>query len=98
MMYFTVRSQPKTLRRTTTYAILQGSRVIYSAEYKAQEPATEIGKQIRFSPYTVRRSLAFGLYTYRARLQIGSTARQRTWQFAVLRAASIASKAIIQGY
>jgi hypothetical protein len=100
MMYYSVQSQPRSLTRTTTYEILQGKRMVYAAEYRTQEPATEIGKQIRYSPYTIAASLPFGLYSYRAKLQIGTVVRQREWQFAVLRAAYIATahKAIIQGY
>jgi hypothetical protein len=98
MMFFTVRSQPRTLTRTTTYEILQNRRVVYSAEYKAQEPVAEIGKQIRYSPYTVSPSLTFGLYDYRARLQIGQVSRQRDWQFAIVRTSTIGAKPLIQGF
>jgi hypothetical protein len=85
VMYYTVKSVPKAVKRTTTYQIRDASgRTVFGVTFP---PGTEdhSGQFARYTAYTVPANLPFGVYTYRATLTLGKTVKVKTWQFAVVR-------------
>lgn len=91
-MFYSVRSIPKPLPRTTTYTIYSGSRTVFKAQFSGTQGVAELGSFIRYVPYIIPRVLAPGVYTFRARLQIGSVAQSRDWHFAVVRNVYLAQR------
>jgi hypothetical protein len=86
-MFYTVHSlPPRTLSRRTTYRIVQGNRTIFSVSFGGTITPSEIGHFIRyFSPFTIPRTLPFGVYTFRGTLAIDGQSQTRSWTFAVIR-------------
>jgi hypothetical protein len=85
VMYYTIKSMPKAVKRVTTYQIREASG--HTAFGVTFPPGTEdhTGQFARYTAYTVPSNLPFGVYTYRATLTLGKTVKTRTWQFAVVR-------------
>jgi hypothetical protein len=85
VMYYTIKSLPKPVRRETTYQILDATgRVIFGVPFP---PGTEdhTGQLARYTSYTVSPSLTFGVYKFKAILTLGKASQARTWTFAVVR-------------
>ena len=88
-IYFTVISLPRAVTRLTTYEIDRGSHVVFKAEYRGTQTPQQLGPQVRYISYRLPPSLAADVYTFRARLQLGSIGKTAFWNFAVVRPALI---------
>lgn len=91
VMYYTVKSMPKAVKRITTYQIRDASgRVVFGVTFP---PGTEdhAGQFARYTAFTVPTNLPFGVYTYRANLTLGNRTQTRTWLFAVVRGSAAVS-------
>ncbi len=85
VVYYTIKSMPKPVRRVTRYQIKDATgHVIFDVTFP---PGTESkpGQYARYTTYTVPLSLSFGVYSYRATLTLGTRSEGRTWVFAVVR-------------
>lgn len=89
MIYYTIKSVPKTLNRVTTYRIQQGNRTFFKATFKGGPNNTvgpsDVGSFIRFVSLTFPRNFPSGVYVFKATLTIGNQSRTRAWRFAVIK-------------
>jgi hypothetical protein len=90
MMYFTVKSVPKALKRITTYTIRFQRRTIYQAVYQSAQKTSDLGRYSRYVAYTFPASLPYGTYAFRAKLSIGGITESKTWPFRVARQERVA--------
>jgi hypothetical protein len=81
MMYYTVRSLPKTMTRVTKYSIAYRGKTVFQKSFQTKIKRTEIGRFSRFWPYAVPPSWPYGAYIYKARLTIGKISRTKSWKF-----------------
>jgi hypothetical protein len=91
VMYYTIRSMPKAVKRVTTYRINDAAgRTVFGVTFP---PGTEDrnGQFARYTAYTVPTNLPFGVYRYRATLTLGKSSQTRTWLFAVVRGSAAVS-------
>lgn len=86
LLYFTVHSLPKSLPRVTTYEITRDHRTVFSAAYRGQQGAQDVGLFVRFIPFSAPRDSVPDIYTFRATLRIGNQSQTRTWNFVVVSA------------
>jgi len=91
VMYYTIKTMPKAVKRITTYQIRDASgRTVFGVTFP---PGTEDhnGQFARYTAYTVPTSLPFGVYSYRATLTLAKSTQTRTWLFAVVRGSAAVS-------
>lgn len=91
VMYYTIKTMPRAVKRVTTYQIKDDSgRTVFGVTFP---PGTEDhgGQFARYTAYTVPGNLPFGVYTYRATLTLGKSSQTRTWLFAVVRGSAAVS-------
>ncbi len=91
VMYYTIKSMPKAVKRVTTYQIRDASgRTVFGVTFP---PGTEdhSGQFARYTAYIVPTNLPFGVYTYRANLTLAKSTQTRTWLFAVVRGSAAVS-------
>jgi hypothetical protein len=91
VMYYTIKSMPKAVKRITTYQIKDAAnRTVFAVTFP---PGTEDhnGQFARYTAYTVPTNLPFGVYIYHATLTLGKTTQIRTWTFAVVRGSAAVS-------
>lgn len=89
-MYYTVRSMPKSLTRTTTYELDLGRRIVFKAVFRGSQSVSDVGRAIRYIPYALPANLAPNIYRFRATLTLGPSTQSRFWTFAVVRNSIIA--------
>lgn len=85
VMYYTIRSMPKAVKRVTTYQVKDATgRTVFGVTFP---PGIEEhnGQFARYTAFTVPGNLPFGLYTYRATLTLAKRSEARTWLFVVVR-------------
>jgi hypothetical protein len=85
MIYYTIRSVPRTLTRFATYRVQHGKQTVFQATFKETVTPKTLGSFIRFDAYTVSPSARYGLYVFRATLKIDGKSQTRSWRFAVLK-------------
>lgn len=91
MMYYTIKTLPKTVTRVTTYTVLAQNKPVYQVAYKNPEKAHDVGHFSRYTVYTIPKSLPYGPYVFRASLQLGTKARAATWKFRVAKQERLAN-------
>lgn len=89
MMYYTIRSIPRTLTRITTYAIFSGKVVIFRNSFKGQEKPGDTGRAVRYTYWIVPANLSPKLYDFSAVLTIGGRSQTRSWRFGVVRTGAV---------
>lgn len=82
-IYFTVRSLPRTLTRTTIYEIRRGNRTVFRVPFHSPQTPKEVGRFIRFIRIVIPDNYPFGVYEYRATLSFDGVSRHRVWKFAI---------------
>jgi hypothetical protein len=91
VVYYTINSLPKAVKRVTRYQIKDSSgHVIFDVPFP---PGTESksGEYARYTSYSVPTSLPFGVYSYRATVTLANRSEGRTWVFAVVRSSAAVS-------
>lgn len=83
MMYYTVRSMPSSMQRTTLYEIESGGKSVFRQAFRTTIKRSELGRFSRYTVYTVPPSLRYGPYRFRAVLTIGTVTRSKGWKFRI---------------
>ncbi len=91
MMYYTVRSMPGPMKRTTSYSIMYSGKTLFRVKYSSTAKPAELGRYSRYSVYVLPRTLPFGRYMFKASLSFGPTAATKLWKFAVAKQELVSS-------
>jgi hypothetical protein len=86
LMYFTIRSVPRTVKSTRTYTITLARRTVFKVSFGGSVAPGGTGRFVRFTYYVPPRSLPFGVYSFHATLRLDGKSQTRTWKFAIVRA------------
>ena len=91
MLYYTVRSVPRTLPRVDTYQIQSGARTIFKIAFKDKQTTKDLGSKVKYTVITFALNLPAGVYNFKGTLSIGGISQSRMWRFALLKTVSTAA-------
>ncbi|MBV9282650.1 MAG: hypothetical protein JOZ41_21440, partial [Chloroflexi bacterium] len=83
MMYYIVKSVPRTMIRLSTYTISHGGKTVYRTSVRSTVGPGDVGRSSHYVAYTLAPFLPYGHYRFQASLTINTIEETKVWDFDV---------------
>ena len=74
---------PRSVSRTTSYRILRGKTVVFTATFKGTQG--HVGTFIRFTDLILPAGLPYAVYQFQGTIKLQARSQTRFWKFALVR-------------